>query len=78
MSLTISETKILIEKKKKKKDGIYSYKGNLYIVKDNKFRVYCDYFGNVYQLSGSFFVSIGKIEKRYEHRQKLKELLKGL
>ena len=35
--MTIDETNLLVEKAKLRKDGIYSFRGNLWVVKDNKF-----------------------------------------
>ena len=67
----------IIEKSKTKKDGVYSYKGFKYAVKDNKFVLFADYFGNISQTAGNFNVSLGKVE-RYESIKELKRLLKNL
>lgn len=40
MELKISN--ILVDKVKEKKDGIYSYKNYLYVIKDEKFIVFCN------------------------------------
>lgn len=74
--MTIDETNLLHEKAKIKKDGVYSFRGNLYVVKNNKFIAFSDYHGNCYQRFGSFNTSIGKVE-RYDRKQKLKEWLKS-
>jgi|GEM_PF-2943066 len=66
----------IIERAKTKKDGIYSFKGFKYAVKDNRFVLFADYFGNLYQRAGNFNASIGKVEKRYNIIKELKRLLK--
>jgi len=47
--MTIDETNLLHERAMTKNDGVYSYKGNLYVVKDNKFIAFADYHGNCHQ-----------------------------
>ena len=74
--MTIDEINILNNKAETRKDGVYSYKSNLWVVKDNKFVAFADYFGNCYQRFGSFNVSIGKVE-RYDRKQKLTECLRA-
>jgi len=74
--MTIDETNFLHEKAKSKNDGIYSFRGYLYVVKDNNFIAFANYFGECYQRMGSFNVKIGKVEK-YDRKQKLKEWLKA-
>jgi hypothetical protein len=73
--MTISETNLIIDKAKNKKDGVYSFRGNLYLVSDNRFVAYCDYFGNFFSRAGNFNVSGGKIE-RHDRRKVLLNLLK--
>ena len=74
--MTIEEIKILNNKAKNRKDGVYSFRGFIWVVKSNKFVAFSDYFGNCYQRFGSFNVSIGKVEK-YNRKKKLKEWLKS-
>lgn len=74
--MTIYETNLLQVKAETRKDGVYSYKGNLWVVKDNKFVAFADCFGNCYQRFGSFNASIGKVE-RYDRKQKLTEWLRA-
>lgn len=74
--MTIEEINLLHEKSKTRKDGIYSFQGNLYVVKSNKFIAFANYFGECYQRMGSFNIQIGKVEK-YERKQKLTEWLKS-
>ncbi len=74
--MTIDEINLLHKKAETRKDGVYSFKGNLWVVKDNKFVAFADYFGNCYQRYGSFNASIGKVE-RYDRKQKLTEWLRA-
>lgn len=72
--MTIQEINILHDKAENRNDGIYSYKGNLWVVKNKKFIAYSDYFGNCFQRMGNFNAVIGKVD-RYERKEKLKEWL---
>lgn len=72
--MTIEETNLLNKKAETRKDGVYSFEDNLWVVKDNKFVAFADYFGNLYQRFGSFNTPIGKVE-RYDRKQKLTEWL---
>lgn len=74
--MKIEETNLLNEKAKSRKDGIYSFRGNLWVVKDNKFVAFANYSGECFQRFGSFNVSIGKVE-RYDRKQKLMTWLKS-
>jgi len=61
----------LIEKAKVKKDGIYSHKGILYAVKNNKFVLYSDIYGDVYMIQGVFRTRVSKgNETFYNNRHK--------
>ena len=68
--MKIDEVNILHEKAKDRKDGIYSYRGNLWVVKNNRFVAYADYSGKCFQIMGMFTVCIGETD-----RYKRKELL---
>ena len=68
----------LIEKSKTKKNGVYSYKNNFYMVKDRRLAGYCDYFGNVFECVYGFNVSKGKAKDRFNGRDMLKKYLKEL
>ena len=70
------EINLLHEKAKIRKDGIYSFRGNMWVVKDNKFVAFADYSGNCYQRFGFFNSLIGKVE-RYNRKQKLTEWLRS-
>ena len=72
--MTIDETNILIEKSKTRKDGVYSFRGNLFAVKNKSFVAFADISGNCYQACGMFNVSIGKV-KSHQRKQKLTEWL---
>lgn len=73
--MTIDETNFLHEKAKTRKDGVYSYRGNLWVVKDNKFIAFANHFGECYQRYGAFNTQIGKVD-RYDRKQKLTEWLR--
>jgi len=74
--MTIDETNLLHEKAKTRKDGVYSFRGNLYVVKNKRFIAFADYFGRCYQRIGVFNVEIGKVES-YDRRKKLLEWLRA-
>lgn len=73
--MNFTEIDILNEKAKSKKDGVYSFKGNVYAVKDGKFIAYADLHGDCFHRSGAFNVHIGRVP-RYERTRKLKQWLK--
>jgi hypothetical protein len=62
--MKIDEINKLHEKANSRKDGVYSYNGNYWVVKNKSFVAYSDNFGNAYLRAGSFNVSIGQIEWR--------------
>ena len=68
----------LVVRAKTKKDGVYTYKGNYYLVINYHLHSYCDYFGNVSENFGSFIVSKGKAKDRFDGRDILKKYLKQL
>ena len=74
--MTIDDTNILIEKAKTRKDGVYSFKGYLWVVKNNKFVAFADNYGNCYQRFCAFNASIGKVD-RYKRKQILSNWLKS-
>jgi hypothetical protein len=73
--MTTIEINLLQEKAKTRKDGVYSYKRNLYVVRDNNFIAFGNYFGECFQRFGNFNISIGKVNK-YDLRKKLTQWLK--
>lgn len=73
--MTIEEINILHEKATKRKDGVYSFRGNLWAVKNNKFIAFANNFGECYQRMGSFNYQIGQCD-RFERKQKLMDWLK--
>jgi hypothetical protein len=75
--MTTKDVDLLQNKAKSRKDGVYSYKGNLWVVKNNNFIAFADYFGNCYQILGYFTTSIGTVDK-YKAKEKLTEWLKNL
>ena len=76
--MKIEIANLIIEKAKTKDDGVYSFKGFKYAVKDNHFVLFADYFGIIHQRAGNFNAVIGKIEERYNIVKELKRLLKVL
>lgn len=71
MKIEIHNT--LHEKAKTRKDGIYSYKYFLYVVKNCSFIAYADYWGDISSVHGAFHYHVGKVEK-WDRKSKLKEL----
>jgi len=75
--VTISETNILIEKAKTRKDGVYTFRSYLWVVKDAKFIAFSNMYGECYQRFGSFNTNIGKVGI-YDRKQRLLEWLRQL
>lgn len=73
--MTIEETNILHKKAKDRKDGVYSFRGNLWVVKDGQFIGFANHLGECYRRMGAFNTQIGQV-KSYERKQKLKEWLR--
>lgn len=74
--MTIAEINILHDKAKDKKDGIYSFRGNLWVVKGGNFIAYADPFGRCYQRMGSFNAYLGQVET-YRRKDELKKWIKA-
>lgn len=74
--MTTDEINILDEKARTRKDGVYSYKGNLFVVKNNNFIAFANYYGECFQRMGSFNCQIGKVD-RYDAKKKLVEWFKA-
>ncbi len=70
--MTIDEINILNQKAETKKNGVYSFRGNLWVVIDKKFVAYSDPCGNCYQRCGFFNYNIGKVES-YKRKEELKK-----
>lgn len=68
------ETHKMCEKAKTRKNGVYSYNGYLYLVKNNHLYAVADYFGDIYQFFGSFYVKLGTVN-RYDRKVNLLKLL---
>jgi len=75
-NLTVAEINILAQKANDRKDGIYSFRGHVWVVKNRRFIAYANKIGECYQRMGAFNLSIGKVE-RHERVDKLKEWLKS-
>lgn len=68
----------LVDKAKTKKDGVYSYRGMYYAVKNCRLVGHCDYYGNVFENAYGFNVVKGKARNKYEGRDVLKSYLTQL
>lgn len=77
--MTIDETNLLTEKAKTKKDGIYSFRGNLWAVKSNRFIAFVNNRGEVLQRFGAFNTEIGNFSsiERYNWKKKLTEWMQS-
>jgi len=75
--MTLAELTDMIEKAGTRKDGIYPYRGYLYVVIDHKFVAFATRFGECYQRSGLANILIGKTEP-YNRKRDLNNWLKGL
>ena len=75
--MTIDETNSLNKKAETIKDGVYSFKGNLWAVKNYKFVAFIAPNGQVLQRFGSFNTQIADFSsiERYEWKKKLMEWL---
>ena len=54
---------ILIDKAKTRRDGVYSYHGFLYLVKNNDFVAYADGCGYCFSIHGMFHQPMGRVER---------------
>ena len=68
----------LVEKAKTRKNGVYSHKGNFYLVRDGHVDSYCDYFGKLYGVAYGFSVVMPKAKDRFDGRDALKARLKRI
>jgi len=57
--MTIDETNLLNKKAETKKDGVYSFRGNLWAVKGGNFVAFINQRGQVFQRFGAFNTQIG-------------------
>lgn len=71
--MTIEETNLLHKKAETKKDGVYSFRGNLWAVKNKKFIAFIDNNGIVLQRFGVFNTQIGDLSsiERWDWKKKL-------
>jgi hypothetical protein len=74
--MTIAETNLLHNKAKTRKDGVYTYQGYFWAVKNHNFIAFVKPNGECYQRMGSFNVSIGKVD-RWDRKQELTKWLKS-
>jgi hypothetical protein len=78
-TMTIDETNLLHKKAETKKDGVYSFRGNLWGVKSGKFVAFVNPRGQVLQRFGSFNTQIGDLSsvERWDWKKKLVEWLRS-
>jgi hypothetical protein len=74
--MTVDELNILHEKAKTRKDGVYNFRGNLWVVKSNQFIAYADLFGRCFQRMGAFNAVIGEVQS-YQRKEALLKWLKS-
>ena len=76
--MTIDEANLLHDKAQTKKDGVYSFKGHLWAVKDSRFIAFITPAGEFLQRSGSFNIVIGNLNsiERWHWKKHLIEWLK--
>ena len=67
---------VMLKKAKTKKDGVYSYRGHYYAVKDNTVHFVSSY-TSVFERFGAFLCNIGKCEYVSDVPKRMKKLLKG-
>ncbi len=72
--MTIDENNILFEKAKSRKDGVYSYKGYFWVVKDKRFIAFATSSGDFYERFGMGNVKLGKFD--YPIRTKVVQWLR--
>lgn len=77
--MTIYETNLLHKKAETKKDGVYSFRGNLWAVKNGKFVAFIDNRGQVLQRFGAFNTQIGDLStiERWDWKKELVEWLRS-
>lgn len=75
--MKVTQHNEIIDRAKARKDGVYSYQGYLYMVKNGFFKGYADPYGDVYLVVYGWHTKRGHCEP-YQRKQKLKELLKQL
>jgi len=77
--MTIEETNLLHEKAKSRKDGVYSFRGNLWAVKNNQFIAFVSPKGEVYQRLGAFNASVGSLQPKpsYEWKNEFSKWVKN-
>lgn len=73
--MTVEEINLLQHKAQSRKDGVYSFKGCYWVVKNNNFIAFSEHNGECYQRMGSFNVQIG-IVKRYQVKAHLTQWLR--
>lgn len=70
---TIENINLIVDKAKSKADGVFTFRGVEYLVKDGRFTHYATG-GKIYERCGFFVVQIGS----YEYRSDARKLLKGI
>lgn len=74
--MTTAEINILNQKALTRKDGVYSFRGNYWVVKNHKFIAYAKPNGQCLQRMGAFDCGIGNVES-YKRKEMLLTWLKS-
>lgn len=77
--MTTEQTNIIAKKAETRKDGVYTYQGFLYAVKNKRFVLFI-HKGEVLKRMGLFNAILGSCDKTYDYekREVLKALLKKM
>lgn len=59
----IENLNLIVEKSKDKNDGVYTFRGVVYVVHNRKMVAYCSK-GSILRLAGNFSVAIGSYDTR--------------
>lgn len=73
MSITVAMLEKLLVRSKEKKDGVWSYEGHIYGVKDGRLHFVSDG-SSIYQFNYGFLTEVGKVD--YGRRDKIRKLIK--
>lgn len=75
--MTVTELNKLHDKASKKKDGVYTYKGCFWCVKNGNLLSYIDERGTFLIRQGAFNIIAGEVIERHERKKKLFNWLKN-
>jgi len=69
--MTFQEIEVINKKAKTRKDGVYSFNGNIWLASKGNFVAFANHIGECYQRFGSFNVQIGKVKESYDRKKAL-------